>query len=101
MRRYKEYTEFYKQADDTTRYASSRWPRFPANETDQFIITKQLDRLDLLAFDFYNDTTKWWIIASANNLPPGSFRLPAGTRLRIPFPITDTILNSFINSSQF
>lgn len=101
MRRYKEYIDLYKQPDGTTRYGSSRWPKFPVRETDQYIITKLLDRLDILAFDFYNDTTKWWIIASANNLPPGTFRLPAGTRLRIPFPVTDTNLNNAINNFQF
>lgn len=101
MRRYKEYIDLYKELDGTTRYASSRWPKFPVRDTDQYIITKLLDRLDILAFDFYNDTTKWWIIASANNLPPGTFRLPAGTRLRIPFPVTDTNLNNAINNFQF
>lgn len=101
MRRYKEYIQFYKQQDNTTRYESSRWPVFPVRETDQYIITKMLDRLDILAFDFYDDTTKWWIIARANNLPPGTFRVPAGTRLRIPFPISDSNLNDYINKSQF
>lgn len=101
MRRYKQHIGLYKEPDGTTRYESSRWPKFPVQETDQYIITKQLDRLDILAFDFYNDTTKWWIIASANNLTPGTFRLPAGTRLRIPFPISDSSLNFSIIDSQF
>lgn len=101
MRRYKEFIQFYKEPDGVTRYESSRWPVFPLRETDQYIITKQLDRLDILAFDFYSDSTKWWIIARANNLPPGSFRVPAGTRLRIPFPINDSNLNSTIVNSQF
>jgi len=101
MRRYKQFIGFYKQDDGTTRYESSRWPIFPVRETDQYIITKQLDRLDILAFDFYQDTTKWWIIARANNLTPGTFRVPAGTRLRIPFPISDSSLNESINNFQF
>lgn len=101
IRRYNQYIGYFKQPDGTTRYESSRWPKFPVQETDQYIVTKMLDRLDILAFEFYDDPTKWWIIARANNLPPGAFRIPAGTRLRIPFPITDSNLNISINNSQF
>jgi hypothetical protein len=101
MRRYNEYIGLYKQSDNITRYESSRWPTFPVRQTDQYIITKLLDRLDILAFDFYRDSTKWWILARANNLPPGTFRVPAGTRLRIPFPISDSNLSEKINNSQF
>lgn len=101
MRRYNKYIGQIKQPDGTTRYESSRWPKFPVQGTDQYIITKQLDRLDIMASDYYDDATKWWIIARANNLPPGTFRVPAGTRLRIPFPITDSDLNNIINNAQF
>jgi hypothetical protein len=101
MRRYNQFIKYFKQDDDIQRYESIRWPSFPVKDTDQYIITKQLDRLDLLAFDFYNDTTKWWILARANNLPPGTFRIPAGTRLRIPFPISDSNLTFSINDNQF
>jgi hypothetical protein len=101
MRRYNQYIGLFKQPDGTTRYESSRWPKFQVRQTDQYIITKELDRLDILAFDFYQDSTKWWILASANNLPPGTFRVPAGTRLRIPFPISDSSLSELINNTQF
>jgi nucleoid-associated protein YgaU len=101
MRRYFQYIGKMKQTDGTTRYESSRWPSIPVQESDQDVIVKQLDRLDILAFDYYNDATKWWIIARANNLPPGSFRVPAGTRLRIPFPLSDSNLSDIINNSQF
>jgi hypothetical protein len=101
MRRYFEYIGKIKESDGTTRYESSRWPRIPVTGTDQYIITKQLDRLDILASDYYQDSTKWWIIARANNLPPGVFRVPAGTRLRIPFPISDLSLSELIVNSQF
>jgi hypothetical protein len=101
MRRYNQFIGLYKQPDGVNRYESTRWPKFPVKETDQYIITKQLDRLDILAFDFYQDTTKWWVLAVANNLPPGSFRIPAGTRLRIPFPLSESTLNFSIINSQF
>ncbi len=101
MRRYFEYIGNLKQSDGTTRYQSSRWPAVPVKETDQYIITKELDRLDIIAFDYYQDSTKWWVIARANKLPPGVFRVPAGTRLRIPFPLSDSELSTIINNSQF
>jgi hypothetical protein len=101
MRRYNQFAGFYKQPDGTTRYESTRWPVLPVQQTDQYIITKLLDRLDILAYDFYQDSTKWWVLARANNLPPGTFRIPAGTRLRIPFPLPESEFNFSIINSQF
>lgn len=101
MRRYSEQIEFFTQPDGTQRYESLRYPKFDPRETDQYIITKQLDRLDLIANDYYVDPTKWWVIARANNLPPGTFRVPAGTRLRIPFPLPDNELFFATVNSQF
>jgi hypothetical protein len=43
--------------------------------------------LDTLAQQFYQDTTLWWVIANANNIGKGSFDVPAGMQIRIPFPI--------------
>lgn len=101
MRRYERFLTFIKDSDGSNRYESIRYPSFPARETDQYIVTKELDRLDILAYEFYNDTEKWWIIARANNLPPGTFRIPAGSRLRIPFPIADSPLYQTTINSQF
>ena len=101
MKRYSRFIETIKDADGVNRYESIRWPVFEVRETDQYIVTKQLDRLDIMAYDIYNDATLWWIIARANNLPPGTFRVPAGTRLRIPFPVADSPLYQKIVSSQF
>ena len=42
------------------------------------------DRLDLLAQRFYQDVTKWWIIAEANSLEVLSFEVKPGLQLRIP-----------------
>jgi hypothetical protein len=51
------------------------------------------DRLDLLAFDFYGDSTLWWIIASANDMQPDSLVPPLGMTLRIPANVPDIINN--------
>jgi len=55
----------------------------PLSNSDMYIITRIGDRLDLLAYRFYGDSTLWWIIGSANNLTD-SFNVPPGTKLRIP-----------------
>lgn len=101
MRRYERFLKFVKDSEGNNRYESIRYPSFPVRETDQYIVTKELDRLDILSYEFYNDTTLWWIIARANNLPPGTFRIPAGSRLRIPFPISDSPLYQLTINSQF
>jgi hypothetical protein len=49
------------------------------------------DRLDLIAFDFYGDTSFWWIIASANSLPGDSLYLEPGSQLRIPIDVSGII----------
>ena len=50
------------------------------------ITEREQGRLDIIAQDYYNDATKWWIIAYANNLT-NCFYVPIGTTLRIPYII--------------
>lgn len=59
-------------------------PFIPVDENDIYIQTTSIERLDLLADRFYGDATKWWIIASANNVGNGSYYVKSNTRLRIP-----------------
>ena len=64
---------------------TTRYPKFPKSSADQYIISREQDRLDNLAFEFYNDTRYWWIIATANpELPKGSLVIPPGLQIRIP-----------------
>ena len=60
------------------------YPKFPLKETDTYYVTISGDRLDLLAQRFYQDVTKWWIIAEANSLEVLSFEVKPGLQLRIP-----------------
>lgn len=102
MRRYDEIiTKISTEESGVQRYESIRYPKFEVKPSDQYIITKEMDRLDLIAYDFYNDTTKWWIISRANNLPGGSLRVKAGTRLRIPWPLSEYNLLISIQKAQF
>lgn len=75
-------------------YRTNVYPTIEPTNTDYYVITTVEDRLDLLAFDFYQDSSLWWIIASANALPGDSIYPPIGIQLRIPTNI-QTILNSY------
>lgn len=65
-------------------YVNNIYPEVPYSENDSYVITVLGDRLDLLAFNFYGDTSLWWIISTANALPGDSIYLVPGTQLRIP-----------------
>lgn len=65
-------------------YQTNIYPEIQPVNSDYYIITTVNDRLDLLAYDFYQDSTLWWVIASANALPGDSMFPPIGIQLRIP-----------------
>jgi hypothetical protein len=67
-----------------TYYTTNVYPEIPLSYYDGYIITTFGDRLDLIAYDFYGDSSMWWIIAIANSLPGDSMFPPTGTQLRIP-----------------
>ena len=52
---------------------------------DQFYIVpvEHENRLDLIAYKFYNTPRLWWVVAYANKLDD-PFNVPVGSRLRIP-----------------
>lgn len=68
-------------------YKSILYPKVPVSDDDIYVITKETDRLDLLAYKYYGDTTMWWIIAKANNIG-NTFFIPANTQIRIPKDIS-------------
>lgn len=73
------------KAGTRQRYATFQFPDIPKKQSDIYLRTDETDRLDLLAYDYYNDTRLWWIIATANpGIGRGTFSIPAGTFLRIP-----------------
>jgi nucleoid-associated protein YgaU len=57
-----------------------------------YVITTVGDRLDNLAYSYYNDATLWWIIAAANNNATKGALFPApGTQLRIPTNVSSVL----------
>jgi hypothetical protein len=74
---------------------STRYPDIPLSESDVYIYTMRGDRLDNLAYQFYNDPTLWWVLSVANpDLPNDSLYPTLGYQLRVPSDINQ-ILNDF------
>jgi hypothetical protein len=65
-------------------YRSRIYPNIPLKDSDIYVATETGDRLDTLAYTYYNDSSLWWIIASANNIHNAVFGFEDGTVLRIP-----------------
>jgi len=75
-------------------FKTNIYPEILPTNTDYYVITTVGDRLDLLAYDFYQDSNLWWVIASANALPGDSMFAPVGMQLRIPTDL-QTILSNY------
>jgi len=65
-------------------FKSKIYPKIPKSDSDIYIVTQGGDRLDSIAYQFYENSSLWWIIASANNIHDAPFALPEGTELRVP-----------------
>jgi hypothetical protein len=60
-----------------------------------YVITTVGDRLDTIAYSYYNNAELWWVISVANNnITKGSMFPEPGTQLRIPIDI-NSVLNLF------
>jgi hypothetical protein len=79
-----EFNQTKNTSDGRLVYKSKIYPNIPLRDDDTYVATELGDRLDTLAYQFYNDQTLWWIIASANNIHNAVFALKEGTILRIP-----------------
>lgn len=60
-------------------------PEIPVQDDDIYILTQIGDRLDLIAYHYYSNSSLWTIIATANpELRQDSVYLEPGLQLRIP-----------------
>ncbi len=84
-------TNIAKNEDGIKYYSTTMYPLINPKDTDIYVITVQGDRLDLLAYQYYNDSNLWWIISAVNSVKKGSIFITPGTQLRIP-----TDINSFL-----
>jgi len=85
--------ETKKTIDGRTVYRTTIYPNIPLRDDDVYVATETGDRFDTLAHQFYNDSSYWWIIASANNIHNAVFSLTEGTILRIPQNYLEIIRN--------
>lgn len=83
MSRY-ENNPIKKTFDGNEVYRTRIYPNIPLKDTDVYVMTETGDRLDTLAFQYYEDSSLWWIIAAANNIHDAPMGLQDGTILRIP-----------------
>jgi nucleoid-associated protein YgaU len=66
-------------------YATTLYQDIPLSNSDLYVTTTVGDRYDLLAQQFYGDSTLWWVIPMANNqLIKDSLFPPVGLTIRIP-----------------
>lgn len=86
--RYKD-TKIILDSEKKRRYLQSALiPSIEKTPEDTYVITTIGDRLDSIAFEYYKDTNKWFLIAAANpDLQISSLYLEPGIQLRIP-PVT-------------
>jgi len=81
-------------------YKTVRYPEIPLTSEDIYVYIEQGDRFDVLANQFYQDASLWWVIAAANpQVTFGSLIIPYGIQLRIPaYPATVIGVYNSINS---
>ena len=60
-------------------------PQIPKQSDDIYVVCSFGERLDLLAWKYYQNVEYWWIIAAANpELRKDSLNLETGIQIRIP-----------------
>lgn len=76
-------------------YKTVRYPEVPLSSEDIYVYTQQGDRFDVLARQYYQDSSLWWVIAIGNpQITLGSLLIPSGLQLRIPaFP--SNVINAY------
>jgi len=66
-------------------YGTTKYPQIPLTENDLYVYTTEGDRFDILAQQYYGDSSLWWIISIANEeLAQNSLTPPIGSQIRIP-----------------
>lgn len=66
-------------------YKTSFYPEVPLSENDIYLYSSKGDRFDILASDYYKDSSLWYIISIATeNINQSSLIIPPGIQVRIP-----------------
>ena len=90
-----------KSSEGKRYYKNLKYPDIPFTSNDIYVITTIGDRLDSIAYQFYNDVRLWWIIATANPqvIRRDSYNLKPNLEIRIPAN-TSEIVKKFEQLNQ-
>jgi hypothetical protein len=99
MDRYNNNKKIKDKNTSITFYSSIIYPKIERSIDDIYIRARLGDRLDQLAYEYYNDVSLWWIIAEANGIGKGTLAVPTGKQIRIPMD-TDKAINEFNEKIQ-
>ena len=82
-------------------YKYIKYPEIDVSVDDVYMISKVGDRVDSIAYNFYNDPDLWWVIVQANpnKLKRDTYFMPPGIQLRVPINI-DIIIEDFEKLNQ-
>jgi len=64
-------------------YKAKQFPIIPPADNDLYVVTVEGDRLDLLAYTYYQDASLWWVVLWANNIIDPFARPYAGDLINI------------------
>ena len=91
--KYNANNKIQKLKDGRQVFRTKIYPNIPPSDEDIFVATETGDRFDTLAYQYYNDSTLWWIIACANNIHNANIGFAEGTILRIPQNYIEIVRN--------
>lgn len=75
------------------------YPSIPVSQTDIYVYITVGDRYDSLAYQYYKDSSLWYIIALANpSQPKDSLTPEIGSQIRIPNSTTVANITGFLNN---
>ena len=84
MNRYKN-SPVFKNTTGKRYYGTTKYPEIPLDFNDIYVYSTIGDRFDILALQYYSDSSLWWIISIANEeLKQNSYYLPLDIQIRIP-----------------
>jgi hypothetical protein len=99
MNRYRN-IKITRDLEGTRMYTTTKYPPIPRTDNDIYVITTEGDRYDVLAVNYFNDSSLWWVISSANaEYPQNSISPPVGVQIRIPGNL-DSILLAYNNLNK-
>ena len=95
MNRYSNTRVKRKEGGDRV-YSYTLYPKIPIKNSDVFITPTYGDRLDILANEYYQYPSLWWIISQANGIKgfTALYTKNFKGQIRIPTQIQD-IINEF------